>query len=55
MRSFVEYFGCGNYNLKKDQDKGEYLVGKFSDLSLKIIPFFNKYRILGVKSLDFKV
>jgi hypothetical protein len=54
MRSFIEYFGCGNYNLKGDQNAGEYVVGKFSHLSLKIVPFFNKYRILGVKSLDFK-
>lgn len=28
-------------------------VTKFSDLTQNIIPFFSKYPILGVKSLDF--
>lgn len=54
MRSFIEYLGCGNYISKGDKNKGEYVVGKFSHLSLNIVPFFKKYRILGVKSLDFK-
>jgi hypothetical protein len=29
------------------------VVDRFSDLSDKIIPFFNKYPILGLKKLDY--
>ena len=31
-----------------------YRVSKFSDLSEKIIPFFKKYPIVGIKSKDFE-
>lgn len=30
-----------------------YRVSKFSDISAKIIPFFKKYPIFGIKSKDF--
>lgn len=51
MRSFIAYFGCGKYSEKKDS--GEYLVIKIPDITDKIIPFFNKHEIRGVKSMDF--
>ena len=35
------------------QDKGNFIVRRFSDIDGKIIPFFDKYQIEGVKALDF--
>jgi hypothetical protein len=32
---------------------GNYIVTKFEDINTIIIPFFNKYPILGLKSKDF--
>jgi len=43
---------CGN--LYKNRDAFEYQVEKFSDIQNKIIPFFNKNRIQGIKSLDYQ-
>lgn len=34
-------------------EKVDYVVVKFSDVIEKIIPFFDKYPILGVKKKDF--
>lgn len=51
MRSLIAYFGCGSF-----RERGvvvDFQVQKFSDLTHKIIPFFHKYPILGVKSKDF--
>lgn len=51
MRSLIKYFDCGN--IYKDREAFKYQVEKFSDIYNKIIPFFYKYRIQGVKSLDY--
>ena len=37
----------------KYQNASFYRVTKFDDIVNKIIPFFKKYLILGVKALDF--
>ena len=52
MTSLIEYFDCGNVYSTKDAIY--FRVGKFSDIVEKIIPFFEKYPILGVKYQDFK-
>ena len=46
-----KYLGCGN--LYKKRQAFNYEVTKFSDIFNKIIPFFKKYQIHGVKSMDF--
>ena len=52
LKSFIEYLGCGKISIQKE---GVYFrVTKSSDLSGKIIPFFQKYSIIGVKALDFQ-
>ena len=33
---------------------GDFSVAKLSDITEKILPFFYKYKIRGVKSLDFQ-
>ena len=52
LKSLIEYYGCGN--IYKDRETFEYRVIKFSDIKDKIIPFFLKYKIIGVKSQDFQ-
>ena len=52
MKSLIEYLNSGNvYIYKEVVDFG---VTKFSDLTDKIIPFFQKYPLQGVKSKDFE-
>lgn len=52
MRSLIECFGCGNVYF--NGEAVDFIVEKFSDIETKIIPFFNKYPIVGVKSQDFQ-
>ena len=58
MGDFITYFNCGTlakkFNKKYNNYHYEYQVNKFSDINTKIIPFFNKYPIVGVKLLDFQ-
>lgn len=51
IKSLVEYFNCGSIN--KKSRAFEFKVTKFSDIMYKIIPFFKKYPIEGVKQKDF--
>jgi hypothetical protein len=51
MRSLIDYFDCGNVYFHREGI--EYRIRKFSDQTDKVIPLFNKYPIIGVKSKDF--
>ena len=51
MKSLVKYLGCGNIYV--GDLAVEFRVTKFSDLTDKIIPLFQKYTIQGVKHLDY--
>jgi hypothetical protein len=53
MRSLEEYFNCGSYQPYSNRDAGDFVVTGFTDIAEKIIPFFKKYQIEGVKALDF--
>ncbi|GAA5129037.1 hypothetical protein GCM10023339_57700 [Alloalcanivorax gelatiniphagus] len=52
MKNIAEFFNCGSVYLNRDTYV--YRVLRFSDILEKIIPFYQKYPILGVKSLDFQ-
>jgi hypothetical protein len=54
LLSLKDYFGCGRYRIRKGGAAGDYIVGRLSDLAVKMIPFFETYPILGVKAKDFK-
>ena len=56
MNSLIPYFGCGYINIKNKSQFTwlEFIVTKFSDIYEKIIPFFNKYKLFGVKLKDFE-
>ena len=48
-----EFLDCGKYYPSSNRNEGNYTITKFSDIELKIIPFFLKYPIQGVKALDY--
>ena len=53
MENFISFFGCGRLEKKKNFAGNSvicFMVTKFSDINEKIIPFFNKYAIVGNKS-----
>ena len=53
-----DYLDCGRVQKKKNKKFNteffEFRVEKFDDINKKIIPFFIKYPIVGLKSLDFQ-
>ena len=51
MKSFIDYFNCGS--ISKNSTRIDYTVVKQEDLIFKIIPFFDKYKIVGVKLQDY--
>ena len=53
LRSLVTYLRCGSYTSEASRNVGNFICEKFSDIHDKIIPFFTKYPIHGVKALDF--
>jgi hypothetical protein len=53
MRSFVDYLDCGNVFVKSNNTAVDFKITKFLDLYDKVIPFFQKYPLIGVKSKDF--
>jgi hypothetical protein len=52
LRSFVTYFNCGNYNHPLKKEWGYFQCTKYSDNYDKIVPFFIKHPIQGVKAKD---
>ena len=56
MDSLISYFDCGQVNIYKNSKHTwlEFSVTKFSDIDQKIIPFFREYKVVGIKSQDFK-
>ena len=51
MKRIKDYFGCGNLLVKRETV--HFTVTNFVDLTEKVIPFFSKYPVQGVKSKDF--
>lgn len=55
MTSLIDFFGCGQYKLrgKGTLPAGDYYCVNFSNVRDKIIPFFKKHTIKGIKLKDF--
>jgi len=53
MQSLVKYLDCGIIELDTRGNAVNFSVLKFSDIESKIIPFFKKYPIVGIKSKYF--
>jgi LAGLIDADG endonuclease len=54
LSNIIEYFQCGSLYFSENLHLCEYTVTKFSEINSKIIPFFKKYEIEGIKFLDFQ-
>lgn len=54
LKDFMSFFNCGQYVQISNKEWGYFQCTKFLDNFEKIIPFFNKYPIRGVKSKDFQ-
>jgi len=52
MESLVKYLSCGR--ISKRGDIVDFHVTKLNDITEKIIPFFEKYPILGVKQENYQ-
>ena len=54
IKNLIIYFECGQLKFTKTRPNiVDYKVTKLKDITEKIIPFFKKYEIVGVKALDF--
>ena len=53
LKSLIEYLGCGNV-YKESEGTVQFSVTKYKDLTDKIIPFFDKYKVVGVKFQDYQ-
>jgi hypothetical protein len=51
MKSFIDYLDCGA--IRKNSTWIDYTVVSYNDLIFKIVPFFEKYKIIGVKLQDY--
>jgi hypothetical protein len=54
LTAISKEFNCGYCYLRKQENIIDFKVTKFFDINHVIIPFFTKYPIMGIKSLDFK-
>jgi hypothetical protein len=52
MNSLVSYFGCGKVYIRSNKVAVDYVVTKIEDLTDKILPFFDLYKIAGEKTKD---
>ena len=52
MESLVNFLGCGSIVQNNTRYLVEFVVTRFSDIQEKIIPFFVKYSLQGIKSLN---
>jgi hypothetical protein len=54
LKNLIDIFQCGHFVEKKSKEYGEFIVEKYSDVKEKIIPFFEKYPLHGLKSKNFE-
>ena len=52
LLAIIEFLKCGN--IYRKGDVYDLRVSKFGDITSKIIPFFKKHQIIGVKARDFE-
>ncbi len=55
LTKLIDYLGCGRLEWTSTRaNEVRFVVGRFSDLAEKIIPFFHGYSLHGLKSMDFQ-
>lgn len=55
LKSLITYLGCGRVEENEKYSTAYYVVSKFDDILEKVIPFFDKHQIEGVKSSDYQI
>ena len=53
IKNFIEYFDCGYLRKNETRPLVDFKVTRFDDILCKIILFFKKYPVIGVKNEDF--
>ena len=53
MNSLVNFWGCGKVFLRFKENKVDFQILKFKDLTEKVIPFFQNIPLEGIKHQDF--
>ena len=53
LKNLIEFLNCGSLKERKKGSAVYFDVVKFTDIKNKIVPFFLKYPILGIKYKDF--
>jgi len=53
MNSLANFWGCGKVFLRYRENKVDFQILKFKDLTDKVIPLFQRVPLQGVKSRDF--
>lgn len=53
IKSFVQYLGCGGSYQNSKRENWVFMVTRYKDLAEKILPFFDKYPIQGIKYQDY--
>lgn len=53
MKILISTLGCGRIELNLAKLAVYFLVTKYQDIVDKVIPFFDKYFIIGVKVSDY--
>jgi NADH:ubiquinone oxidoreductase subunit 3 (subunit A) len=53
MESLIKFWDCGSLEQPLDYNHVHFRISKFSDLHNKLVPFFQKYPLHGVKRLDY--
>jgi len=52
LKSFISTLNCGRYIAKSGY--GEFIVEKFTDVSDKVIPIFEEFKLHGIKSNNYE-
>ena len=53
MNKFIQFFGCGNVNIRSTDSRCVFYVQDFTVIYDKIIPHFDSYPLHNIKHLDF--
>jgi hypothetical protein len=54
MKSIIKYLDCGQVLKRNATSVVDFKVGKFDDITNKIIPFLQKYPLQSVKQKNYK-
>ena len=53
MNKFIQFFECGNVNLRIKDSRCDFYVQDFNKIYNNIIPHFDSYPLQNIKHLDF--